>query len=192
MKFYYIYIYININVYVCVNFRLCSLVGYQKSLNWQRKEANMVEHIARILEKGTPAANALYRPSVMQYIQTTTIPTSYYITLNKYIYFMKKYMHLYTNKQQHLYYILTFSVLSNYEKENIKKSFIESNSRNKHSQNRIFNSISLLNLVKFSNFFIKIFNFSINIYLFLYDFYFNLTLVCHFFLKFLISFFLFR
>lgn len=60
-------------MYMCVNFRLCSLVGYQKSLNWQRKEANMVEHIARILEKGTPNT-ALYRSSVTLNIQNTFIP----------------------------------------------------------------------------------------------------------------------
>jgi len=44
-----------------VEFRPFSLVGYQKSLNWLPKEANMVEHIARILEKGTRTRCWLYR-----------------------------------------------------------------------------------------------------------------------------------
>lgn len=47
--------------YVCVvDFRPCSLVGYLKSLNWPPREANMVEHIARILEKGTRTRCWLY------------------------------------------------------------------------------------------------------------------------------------
>lgn len=71
---------------MCVNFRLCSLVGYQKSLNWQRKEANMVEHIARILEKGTPTT-ALYRSSVKLYLHTT------------YIYTMNQLLSTYQNKK---------------------------------------------------------------------------------------------
>lgn len=57
-------------IYICMYVlntyrRRCSLVGYRKSQNWPPREANTVEPITRILEKGTQNPS-----SSLQYLKT--------------------------------------------------------------------------------------------------------------------------
>lgn len=54
--------------------RRCSLVGYRKSQNWPPSEANTVEPITRILEKGTqhPSSSLQYLKILQTTVMTTT------------------------------------------------------------------------------------------------------------------------